>query len=213
MNKPVDERVNNGGYNPVDKPLDNPPNNPMNNRLDKHPDKHPDKPVGPCSDKSVQGGWTQGEQRRWPPRGMASVLGTVLRYAWPAPWTALGLLLALPAVALGARGAWRDGVLELTGGRRAQAAAKGWAGGFVALTLGHVVLAVSPPVLERLRVHERCHVHQYERWGPLFVPAYLIAGAWAWARGQGAYAGNPFERQACAADAAAWVGNVPGGER
>ena len=46
------------------------------------------------------------------------------------------------------------------------------------------------------RAHERVHVRQCEAWGPFFIPAYLIAGAWAWLRGEGAYEGNYFERQA-----------------
>ncbi len=33
--------------------------------------------------------------------------------------------------------------------------------------------------LIRLRDHELQHVHQYRRWGPAFIPAYLIAELWA----------------------------------
>ncbi len=32
--------------------------------------------------------------------------------------------------------------------------------------------------------------------GPLFIPVYLGASAWAWVRGEGAYRGNVFEREA-----------------
>ena len=130
----------------------------------------------------VHGGQPGLRQRGW--HGLVQRAATLWRLAWPAPWTALGLLLALPAWALGARGQWRDGVLEVSGGRLGRAAEHGWAGGFAAVTLGHVVLAVSAAQLDRLRWHERCHVRQYERWGLLFVPAYLAAGAWAWAKGQ-----------------------------
>jgi hypothetical protein len=54
-------------------------------------------------------------------------------------------------------------------------------------------------MLDETRAHERVHVAQCERWGPLFVPAYLAAGAWAWARGRHPYFDNPFEREAFAA--------------
>ena len=47
-----------------------------------------------------------------------------------------------------------------------------------ALTLGHVVLGVSQAALDDTRAHERVHVAQYERWGPLFLPAYLAASGW-----------------------------------
>ena len=64
---------------------------------------------------------------------------------------------------------------------------------FAALTLGHVVIGVDRAALARLRRHERVHVRQYERWGPLFVPLYLLAFAWAWCRGRHPYLDNPFE--------------------
>lgn len=44
-----------------------------------------------------------------------------------------------------------------------------------------------------LLIHELVHVRQFERWGPLFVPAYAIASIVARARGGRAYADNRFE--------------------
>lgn len=41
--------------------------------------------------------------------------------------------------------------------------------------------------------HELVHVRQYELWGPLFVPIYLIASLWAHGRGGNAYRDNRFE--------------------
>jgi hypothetical protein len=64
------------------------------------------------------------------------------------------------------------------------------------MTLGHVVIARTRDDLERSRRHELIHVAQYERWGPLFVPAYLACSAWQWARGRDAYLDNPFEEEA-----------------
>jgi tetratricopeptide (TPR) repeat protein len=46
------------------------------------------------------------------------------------------------------------------------------------------------------REHERVHVRQYERWGPLFIPLYLAAAAIAWWKGLDPYRDNPFEREA-----------------
>lgn len=73
-------------------------------------------------------------------------------------------------------------------------------GGVSAITFGHVVLGVNRHALQWTRDHERVHVRQYERWGPLFIPAYLLASAWAFVTGAGAYRGNWFEREAFNAD-------------
>jgi hypothetical protein len=112
----------------------------------------------------------------------------VWRYLWAAPCSAVGVL-ALAPLALWGRGLrvrWHAGVVEahLCRARRLP---------FDAITLGHVVIAVSPQAMRRLRLHEREHVRQCERWGPLFFLAYLVAGAWQWLRGRGAYRDNPFE--------------------
>ena len=40
------------------------------------------------------------------------------------------------------------------------------------------------------------HVRQYERWGPLMLPLYLLASGLAWCRGFDPYLDNPFEREA-----------------
>ena len=66
----------------------------------------------------------------------------------------------------------------------------GWR--YRAITLGHVVLCVNE-VDDDLLGHELAHVRQFERWGPFFVPAYLIASLAARARGGRAYADNRFE--------------------
>lgn len=68
--------------------------------------------------------------------------------------------------------------------------------GFLALALGHVVLARTDAVLEAVRAHELVHVRQAERWGPFFLPAYVCASVSAWAEGGRAYIDNVFEREA-----------------
>jgi hypothetical protein len=68
------------------------------------------------------------------------------------------------------------------------------------MTLGHVVIGRDPVVLDRCRKHEWVHVRQYERWGPLFLPAYLLCSAWLWWHGRNPYLDNPFEVEAFAID-------------
>jgi hypothetical protein len=46
------------------------------------------------------------------------------------------------------------------------------------------------------RAHERVHVRQYERWGPLFLPSYLFLSLYMYLRGCDPYRDNPFEREA-----------------
>jgi hypothetical protein len=72
-------------------------------------------------------------------------------------------------------------------------------GGASAMTLGHVVLGRDAGCLERTRLHERAHVRQCEIWGPLFIPAYLVASVAGACRGRHYYRDNPFEREAVAA--------------
>lgn len=121
-----------------------------------------------------------------------------LVYLWTFPTTFLGLLFLVPAWLSGGGSQVVDGVLEIHGGiasfflRRCTLLK----GGASAMTLGHVVLGRDRHCLEWSRSHERVHVRQCERWGPLFVPAYLLGSVYAAARGRQAYRDNPFEREA-----------------
>jgi hypothetical protein len=121
------------------------------------------------------------------------------RYIWAFPWTLVGLALVTLSGALRrGRVAIVDGVLEAHGpvlrwGLRTLTLSTY---GVSAITFGHVVLGLDADTLSRTRLHERVHVRQYERWGPLFVPAYLLASGWALIRGRHPYFDNPFERQA-----------------
>ncbi|MDH3404995.1 MAG: hypothetical protein OES32_05400 [Acidobacteriota bacterium] len=125
----------------------------------------------------------------------------LLAYLWAAPSTLLGLVL-------GALCRLGGGALRLTGGVvEVEGRWLAWLlerapvppAGVEALTLGHVVLGRSPGCLERCRAHERIHVRQYERWGPLFLPAYAASSLWQWLRGRDPYRDNRFEREAYAA--------------
>lgn len=140
----------------------------------------------PAAPKAVRSRW------RW------LWLGPLL--IWAGPATLLGLTIGLLALPTGTR--WRriGPTLEIYGGLVALFLR--WTPvRAVALTLGHVVLGQNADVLDEVREHEWVHVRQYERWGPLFLPAYLGCSLWLWLRGRDCYRENPFEIEAFTADA------------
>lgn len=124
-------------------------------------------------------------------------LRPILVYLWVLPTTFLGLLF-VPAALI--RGGVRvvDGVLEVHGGAPAffLRYCTLLRGGASAMTLGHVVIARDSLLLDLTRTHERVHVRQCERWGPLFIPAYAMASLIVLLRGGNPYRDNPFEREA-----------------
>jgi len=118
-----------------------------------------------------------------------------LVYAWTAPTTLVGLTAGALTLCTGGRVQRRRGALEFHGGfsrwlleRRMVSAS--------AMTLGHVIIGRSPNCLDSCRDHEQAHVRQAELWGPLFIPAYLLASLLVKLRGKDAYFDNPFEREA-----------------
>ncbi|MBC8108331.1 MAG: hypothetical protein H7Z14_17225 [Anaerolineae bacterium] len=121
-------------------------------------------------------------------------------YLWAAPTSAIGLLFLIPPLLRISRVHMRivDGVLELHGGIVSLFLRHGTLlpGGAAAMTLGHVVLGANQLSLDETRDHERVHVRQVERWGPVFIPAYLVASLIAWMRGRDPYMDNPFEIEA-----------------
>jgi hypothetical protein len=124
-------------------------------------------------------------------------LSRLLCYAWASPNTLLGLAFGFLMIVLGAEARAVRGVLEIAGGAlgslfRAPAVRCP----FHAVTLGHVVLGTDRATLDAARAHERVHVRQYERWGPMFLPAYFASSLWQLARGRRCYRDNWFERQA-----------------
>jgi hypothetical protein len=120
-----------------------------------------------------------------------------LAYLWAAPVTLPGLLLALAAAGSGGSVRLRSGVVEAQGGLvgRLLRGGRWWHGG-AALTLGHVILARDAACLDRSRAHELAHVRQYERWGPLLLPAFWLIGLWLRCRGYHPYLDHPFEQAA-----------------
>jgi hypothetical protein len=129
----------------------------------------------------------------------------IVRYLWAFPVTLLGVLIALVARSSGGRLQRVDGVLESSGGWPARVLRRGFpfSGAVAAITLGHVVVAMSQDALTATRVHERAHVRQFGRWGALLLALYPLAGFSAWLRGGSPYRDNVFECEARAAEEAA----------
>jgi hypothetical protein len=69
-------------------------------------------------------------------------------------------------------------------------------GGVLAMTLGHTIVGQTAEGLRIARAHEQVHVRQYERWGPFFIPAYLLCSGYLWLRKKDSYRDNPFEVEA-----------------
>lgn len=126
----------------------------------------------------------------------------VVKMLWAFPCSALGLVLAILPVALGGRAKWSAGALEVTY-RQSQASCGRLASNlpFRGIVFGHVILAVTSEELQRIGPHERVHVEQYERWGPLFFVVYGASSLWQLLKGRSPYWHNHFEiqaRQKCA---------------
>lgn len=107
-----------------------------------------------------------------------------LRLLWAAPGSLLGLALA----PFFRRRFIRRGVLLCEGATWPRKL--GWR--YRAITLGHVVLAVDE-LDDHTFQHELVHVRQYEHWGPLYMPAYVLASVMALLRGGHLYRDNRFE--------------------
>lgn len=120
-----------------------------------------------------------------------------LLVAWASPYSVMGLMIGGLGMLWGGKCRFRDGAIEFYEG------GTGWfvrhlppgvnTAGF---TLGHVILGQTGVGLILVGAHERIHVRQFERWGPLMGPAYLLASAWVWLHGLDPYRDNPFEVEA-----------------
>ena len=120
-----------------------------------------------------------------------------VKLLWAAPCSVVGLLLAAVPLALGGKAVCRGGVLEVTYRQRLAGCGQlARALPFRGIVFGHVILAVTDEELCRIGPHERVHVEQYERWGPLFFLAYGLSSLWQLCRGRSPYWHNHFEVQA-----------------
>jgi hypothetical protein len=133
---------------------------------------------------------------RWIHRGVL-YLNRGVRYAWPGLYTVVGLWAFIVPWQGSRRWIAHRGTIGIVGPaiERLLALAP-IQGGASALTLGHTILAASEEAFFATWDHEFVHVRQYERWGPLFVPAYFICGWWQWMHGHHPYWDNPFEVEA-----------------
>lgn len=119
-----------------------------------------------------------------------------LALLWTSPNSLLGLVVGLLTLATGGGAQVRRGVLEFHGGFARWLLNHLAPTGIIAMTLGHTILGVTTAALDVARDHEHVHVRQYERWGPLFLPAYAWCSLVAWWYGRRAYRDNYFEREA-----------------
>jgi hypothetical protein len=116
---------------------------------------------------------------------------------WASPYSLLGLAVGLLGLITGGRVRVRDGALEFSGGAAQWFVSRLPTGPLtLAITLGHVILGQTEAALDISHDHEMVHVRQYERWGPLMGPAYLLCSLVLWTQGRSPYRDNPFEREA-----------------
>ena len=122
----------------------------------------------------------------------------LLAILWASPYSLFGLFVGLFGLCTGGSARIRGRIVEFYGGGTMWFLRRLLPDGeFVcAITFGHVVLGRTDAALDFARNHEMIHVRQYERWGPLFGPAYLLCSLVLWVRGGRAYRDNPFEREA-----------------
>lgn len=122
----------------------------------------------------------------------------LLGVLWASPYTLLGLLIGGLGLCTGGRVRIRGRAIEFYGGAVTWFVTHLLPGGqfTLAFTLGHTILGQSEASLDISHDHEMVHVRQFERWGPLMGPAYLMASLVLWLAGRRPYRDNPFEREA-----------------
>jgi hypothetical protein len=121
----------------------------------------------------------------------------MLAFLWASPYTLVGLVLGGLGLCTGGHARIRGRVIEFYGGGVKWLINRLPDGQFVlAFTLGHTVFGQTDAALDISREHELVHVRQFETWGPLMGPAYLLSSLYMWLTGRRAYRDNPFEREA-----------------
>ncbi len=116
---------------------------------------------------------------------------------WASPYSIIGLFIGFAGVFFGGRVRIAGPAIEFYDGGIKWFVHRLPHGQFtLALTLGHVILGQTDAALAVSRKHEAVHVAQYERWGPLMLPAYLLSSCYVYLMGKRFYRDNPFEREA-----------------
>ena len=119
-----------------------------------------------------------------------------LSILWASPYSCFGLIVGLLGCLTGGTMRRRGKALEFYGGGVSWFL-RNFCGRWVsAITFGHTILGRSSELLDACRDHEWVHVRQYQRWGPLFGPAYLCSSLIVWLQGKRPYRDNHFEREA-----------------
>ncbi|WP_278469096.1 hypothetical protein [Gimesia maris] len=128
-------------------------------------------------------------------------LSFLIQVLWASPNTLIGLMIGGVGMCFGGRARIQGRVIEFYDGGTKWFIQRLPHGQFtLALTLGHTILGQTDASLEISREHELVHVRQYERWGPLMLPAYFLSSIYMWLSGRRFYRDNPFEREAYDAD-------------
>lgn len=121
----------------------------------------------------------------------------LLGFVWAFPYTLAGLLIGALGLLTGGHVRVRGRTLEFYGGAVKWILTRLPHGQFtLALTLGHAILGQTDASLDIAREHELIHVRQFERWGPLMGPAYILSSLIMWLTGRRPYRDNAFEREA-----------------
>jgi hypothetical protein len=130
---------------------------------------------------------------------LAGKAGLILsaKILWAGPWSLWGLGIGGVGLLSGGGVQWSGRVLEFWGGLLPVFLKYfPFVAGSPVATFGHVVVGRTQRHLDACRPHQLVHVKQYELWGPLFVPCYLICWGVLWCCGKRPYYDNPFEREA-----------------
>jgi hypothetical protein len=122
---------------------------------------------------------------------------TALVILWASPYSLAGLTLGMLGLCTGGSARRCGRIVEFHGGAVTWFVRHLPGGEYtLAFTLGHTVLGQTDASLDIAREHEMVHVRQFERWGVLMGPAYLLCMAALWLVGRRPYWDNPFEREA-----------------
>lgn len=128
---------------------------------------------------------------------MTSWIIKLILILWTSPNSLLGLTIGTVGLLTGGGIQFKRGCIEFYGGIVESGLERLNVAG---MTLGHTILGQTSNGLRIVRNHEHVHVRQYEKWGPLFLPAYLGMSAWLWCQGKDHYRLNPFEIEAYGID-------------
>jgi hypothetical protein len=135
--------------------------------------------------------------------GVKKALKKAFKYCWVLPVSCIGIVLIPFVILSGGAVSFTAGAIEAEGGILPFLLSR-FRPHFTidAMTIGHVIIGQNRESLVLCRNHEPIHVRQYERWGLLFLPLYLLSSTAALLRGMDPYRENRFEKEALRASSA-----------